>query len=155
VNWFYIKTYVSPTVKQEIDILISKYNIESQIQEINYISQVDVRWYLENSDFTIINKLSNKQNTYNFPSKLSEYLYFSKVLLVSPVGEMINFIHDGKNCFYFDNLQKYSLAELILNLGKMNKEEIEVIQTNAKKTVDSNFLISKYSTEFNNFIANI
>lgn len=155
VNWIYIKTFISPTVRQKMEILISRYNIKAQIREINYIAQTDVRWYLENSDFTIINKLSNKQNTYNFPSKLSEYLYFSKVLLVSPIGEMTNFIENGKNCFYFDNLQKDSLAELILNLKKMNSGEIEQIHENAKRTVEGSFLISKYSKEFNKFIENI
>ena len=56
--------------------------------------------YLKNAEVLVLSRPDNIQAAYGFPTKLGEYLMTGNPVVVTRVGELDNFLEDGKSCLF-------------------------------------------------------
>lgn len=137
---------------QSINEILVNYHLHSYVHFIGYQEDKDLFELYKNADFLIINKPKNLQNDYNFPTKLSEYLYFSKALLVSTNDAMDQFLIDSKNCLKFQSNNDEDLYNLIKNLIS-NSFQLNELNLNARNTVIEYFDYRMNATQINHFFS--
>lgn len=111
----------SPHAK-EIDEIISKYQLQDKVIFTGYLSNEDLRSYLSKASLVIINKYETQQNKYCFSTKLGEYLAAAKPLVITNVGEAMNWLKNGKSAYIVSphNIEALSscIVEIINNPEK-------------------------------------
>lgn len=102
--------------KIQIKQLINKYNLYEKIIFTGFLTDDELKKYLQKASFVIINKSLNLQNTYCFSTKLGEYLAAGKAPIITRVGEAINWINDKVDSLIIepDNTEILSDAILLL-----------------------------------------
>lgn len=86
----------SPHAK-EIREIISKYDADDYIKFTGYLSEDELKENLAIASLVVINKYKNQQNTYCFSTKLAEYMAASKAIIITQVGEVMNWLSDKEN----------------------------------------------------------
>lgn len=86
----------SPHAK-EIREIISKYDADDYIKFTGYLSEDELKENLAIASLVVINKYKNQQNTYCFSTKLAEYMAASKAIIITQVGEAMNWLSDKEN----------------------------------------------------------
>ncbi|HOI30232.1 MAG TPA: glycosyltransferase [Melioribacteraceae bacterium] len=81
---------------------INKYNITDHVVFIDYLSQQELLNLLNTSTFNIITQKKNKQNAYNFPTKLLQYILSGNLLVSSNHGILKAFLKDNYNCIIYE-----------------------------------------------------
>lgn len=64
----------------------------------------------------IINKYHNQQNTYCFSTKLGEYLAAAKPVVITNVGEVVNWLENGKSAYVIKPKDSNALANAIVQV---------------------------------------
>lgn len=103
----------SPHAK-EIDEIISKYDLGNRVKFTGYLSNDELKSYLSKASLVIINKYETQQNVYCFSTKLGEYLAASKPLIITNVGEAMNWLKDKKSAYIIPPKDKQALANAIV-----------------------------------------
>lgn len=98
----------------EIKRIISKYNIEKHIHFTGYLSDEELKDYLSKASLVIINKYRTQQNQYCFSTKLGEYLAASKPVIITNVGEAMNWLEDGVSAYIVEPENVNSLSNAIV-----------------------------------------
>lgn len=105
----------SPHVK-EIDNIIQKYQLQDKVFFTGYLSNDDLKLYLSKATLVIINKYETQQNHYCFSTKLGEYLASAKPLVITNVGEAMNWLENGKSAYIIPPHHIETLSEAIVNV---------------------------------------
>lgn len=123
---------------QELKNIIDKYGIEDRVRFVGYLDLPTLRKYQKNCWLTIINKYDTQQNHYCFSTKLSEYLSFSRPVIITTVGEANNYLKDGVNAFIVEPHCPELIAEKII-YAVNHPEETAAIGRNGHKLTESVF----------------
>jgi len=99
----------------EIHKLIEKYNAYDNVVFLGYVSSYDIKKYLSGASLVVINKYLTKQNQYCFSTKLGEYLAAAKPVIITRVGEAMNYLEDGKNAIVVPPEDNEALSEAIVS----------------------------------------
>ena len=102
--------------RDELKRLIAKYHLEDRLQFTGYLSHEDLKDYLSKSSMVIINKYHNQQNTYCFSTKLGEYLAAAKPVVITNVGEVVNWLENGKSAYVIKPKDSNALANAIVQV---------------------------------------
>ena len=86
----------------KIKELIKKYNIRDCIHFTGYLSDDELKDYLSKASLVIINKYRTQQNQYCFSTKLGEYLAAEKPVIITNVGEAMNWLKDGESAYIIE-----------------------------------------------------
>ncbi len=78
---------------------IKELGIENHVVFTGYLSEEKLKELQEKADILLLAKPPNRQNKYNFPTKVGEYLAAGKPILISEVGEIVRYFKDGENIF--------------------------------------------------------
>ena len=105
----------SPCAK-EIDALIAKYNLQDKVVFTGYLSDEQLKDYLQKASLVIINKYPNRRNTYCFSTKLGEYMAAGKAIIITEVGEAMNWLNPGKDALVIPPCDNEALAQAIIKL---------------------------------------
>lgn len=105
----------SPHAK-EIDGLMAKYNLQEKLVFTGFVSNETLKEYLQKASIVIINKAQNQQNTYCFSTKLGEYMAAGKAIIITKVGEAMNWLTDGQNALIIPPCENDILADAIVRL---------------------------------------
>jgi glycosyltransferase involved in cell wall biosynthesis len=82
----------------EIQRLLGAENLGSNFIVTGYLDRDELNNYLNNASLFLINKPNSVQNTFNFPTKISDYLNSGNPVIVAAEGlELNNFLIDGVN----------------------------------------------------------
>ena len=100
--------------REHIKSLIAKYHLEDKLFFTDYISNEQLKEYLSKALLVIINKYPTQQNEYCFSTKLGEYLAAAKPLIITNVGEAMNWLKDGKNAIVVESNDIEALANSII-----------------------------------------
>lgn len=103
----------SPHAK-ELKHIIEKYNLKDKVRFVGFLDVQTLRAYQKNCFLTIINKYDTQQNRYCFSTKLSEYLYFSRPVITTTVGEANYYLKDGVNAFIVEPHNSQLIADKII-----------------------------------------
>lgn len=96
--------------------LLVKYQIENRVKFLGYLDEKELRHYQRHCDLCIINKYKTLQNKYCFSTKLGEYLAFARPVIITNVGEAMNYLEDGKNAYIVEPNDTDSMANKILEI---------------------------------------
>lgn len=130
---------------------VFKENLEalSKVKFLGYLQEDLLKVYQANSTLFIINKPNNLQNNYCFPTKLGEYLSFSKPLIITNVGEVCNYFTDGYNAYVVEPDRPEQIADKIVHI--INSPSLSnQVGLQAKKLISSSF---DYRLQANNLEA--
>lgn len=98
---------------KEIQGIIDQYQIKNFVKFTGYLSEEDYSSYLKKATLVIINKYLSLQNKYCFSTKLGEYMAAGKCIIMTEVGEAMNWVQDEKDVFIVQPQNVDSLAEKI------------------------------------------
>lgn len=139
----------SPHAK-EIDEIISKYDLGDRVKFTGYLSNEDLKLYLSKASLVIINKYETQQNVYCFSTKLGEYLAASKPLIITNVGEAMNWLKNKESAYIIPPKNNNALVNAIVYAVSNRKESYE-IGLNGQKVCKNSFDFSawgKYMVDF-------
>lgn len=88
--------------KSQIEEMITKYHLEDKLHFIGYISNDKLKDYLSKASLVIINKYSTQQNKFCFSTKIAEYLAAAKPVIITNVGEAMNWLTNGENAYVIE-----------------------------------------------------
>ena len=89
--------------QQDKSIIMSKVaelQLEKDIVFTGRISPQDMPALLSDSCILALARPNNKQAQYGFPSKVGEYLFTGRPVVVTRVGELENFLKDNETCVF-------------------------------------------------------
>lgn len=99
---------------KEIKQLIEKYELHDKIQFIGYQTYEGLKKPLSEASLVILNKYPTQQNQYGFSTKLGEYLAAGKPIIITRVGEAMNWLTDKKNAYIIEPNNTELLAQTIV-----------------------------------------
>jgi glycosyltransferase involved in cell wall biosynthesis len=123
---------------QEIDFIIEKYHIENNVEFTGFISKDKLRSLLTGASICIINKYPNQQNRYCFSTKLGEYMAAGKPIIITHVGEAVNWLENYKDALIVEPQDIQALTNAIVKLF-CNKDLRNAIGNNARETCHQAF----------------
>ena len=138
----------------EIDRLIEKYQLKDKIIFTGYLNNDELKDYLSKASLVIINKYRTQQNKYCFSTKLGEYLSAGKPLIITKVGEAMNWFIDGENSYLVDPEDVVLLAEKIVRAFSENEERCKIGE-NGKELCKKSFDYHMYSSKLHSFLGSI
>ena len=122
----------------EIDALIQKYNLQDKVIFTGYLSDEDLKDHLRKASMVIINKAPNQQNTYCFSTKLGEYMAAGKAIIITCVGEAMNWLTDVKDALVIPPSENDTLVDAIVRLFS-DDELRKTLGENARETCRKSF----------------
>lgn len=153
IHIYITSNHIPPLLFEPMNQVIQSFNLNEYIHFIGYQNDADLFNLYSNATFLIINKPNNLQNKYNFPTKLSEYLYYSKVLIVSLNTAMAKYLINNRNCVVFKNNDSDDLLEKIKYVFS-NKLNQDYLKMEAVNTVENNFDYKVHQINFQNAFLN-
>lgn len=98
--------------ENEINAILNEYGIADKVIFTGYLDSDQLKDYLSKASFVVINKPTTQQNTYCFSTKLGEYMAASKPLIITRVGEAMNWLTHGHDAYIIepDNVEALSKA---------------------------------------------
>lgn len=102
----------------------------------------------------IINKPSNAQNDFNFPTKLTELLPRGIPVIVSSTGELKNFFVDNQNAFVVGADNAEQIADKILYI-QSHPEEVSIVTRNGKLLAEKEFYYLNHADKLLDFFTKL
>jgi glycosyltransferase involved in cell wall biosynthesis len=78
---------------------IIELNLENKVVFTGFLSEKELNELLSRADILLLAKPLNRQNKYNFPTKVGEYLSSGTPIVISDVGETVNYLQDMHSAF--------------------------------------------------------
>lgn len=138
----------------EINEIINTHNINDKIIFTGYLTNKELRTYLSKAAFVVINKLTTKQNIYCFSTKLGEYMAASKAVIVTNVGEAMNWLNHEKDAFIIEPNNVDLLANAMIRMF-CEEDFRKTIGVNACKTCKGSFSIEANAARLKSAIENV
>lgn len=86
-------------VEERLHKLVRNLRIESMVDFVGRIDHKLMPFYLSSSVLLALARPANKQAAGGIPSKVAEYLSTKRPVVLTNVGELYKFLHDGVNCY--------------------------------------------------------
>ncbi len=140
--------------KEQINEIINKYEIKDKVLFTGYLNNEDLKDYLSKASLVIINKYPNQQNAYCFSTKLGEYLAAGKPVIITKVGEAINWLKGGESAYIIDPNDTDLLAQTIIRAfnDPIKRKEIG---KNGQKLCKESFDYRNYGAIFSQFFSQL
>jgi glycosyltransferase involved in cell wall biosynthesis len=140
--------------REEIKRIINQYHLKDKVFFTGYISDEELKENLSKASLVIINKYLNQQNTYCFSTKLGEYLAAGKPVIITNVGEAMNWLKDGESAYIVEPNDTDSLAKAIVEAFN-NSEKRKMIGINGQKICKKCFDYRNYGAKLQHFFNSI
>jgi glycosyltransferase involved in cell wall biosynthesis len=140
--------------REEIKRIINQYHLKDKVFFTGYISDEELKENLSKASLVIINKYLNQQNTYCFSTKLGEYLAAGKPVIITNVGEAMNWLKDGESAYIIEPNDTDLLAKAIVDAFQ-NSEKRKAIGKNGQKVCKENFDFRNYGEKIRMFFQEI
>ncbi len=106
----------------KITQIITTYNLDSSIVFTGFLKEAELQKILLSAGILIIAKPENRQNLYNFPTKIGEYLVSGRPVISTKVGVVGKLLQNGNNIIFAeydvdDIVQKIEFLIVNPNLG--------------------------------------
>lgn len=143
----------SPHCK-EINELIEKYSLQNRLVFTGYLDESQLREYLKRASIVVINKKRTQQNRYCFSTKLGEYMAAGKLVIITNIGEAMNWLSCGKDALIVEPENVEVLAEAIVSAFE-NPDMSKIIGATARETCHKCFDYSVYAESLLNFFSRL
>jgi glycosyltransferase involved in cell wall biosynthesis len=143
-----------PSLIKWIDNFIDTNKLSNGITFLGYVSREKLDSLYANCSLSIVNKPKNKQNSHNFPTKLTELLPRRIPLIISKTGEINNYFENKKNAFLVEPNNVNQIAESIIYLVSNPKEAKDIAEEGMLLSIRS-FYYKNYITQLFDFFVNV
>lgn len=118
--------------------LVREYGLEGRVNMLGKVSPDKIPSILINAEALALARPDNIQAAYGFPTKVGEYLATGRPVVLTRVGELDDFLEDGKSCLF---AQPDSPEEFADKLFWVLEHPFEATQigANGKKVVEECF----------------
>lgn len=140
--------------QSEIESIIKKYDLENKIHFEGYVTDDKLKDMLSKATMVIINKKKTQQNLYCFPTKLGEYLAAGKLVVLTRIGESVNWVTNGENCVLVDSDDIKQLSNAIVDVF-LGRWDITKLGESAKELCKSSFDYHQYASVLNGVLNQI
>ena len=134
--------------------LIKEYNLQDRVEMLGRITHDLIPSILVNSEILVLARPDNIQAAYGFPTKVGEYLSTGRPVVLTRVGELEDYLEDGKSCLFSKPDSPEEFAEKVIWLLE-HPEEGREIGSNGKRVAENNFDCVKESKKVLEVINNI
>ncbi|MBK7172706.1 MAG: glycosyltransferase family 4 protein [Bacteroidales bacterium] len=124
--------------KKAILNLVSELKLESRFTLLGFLSREEILAYVNHANILVMIRANNLQSQASFPSKLTEFLASANPVITVDVGEITDFLSDGKDAFIVEPGNSTALAEKILYVIE-NYEQAKIVGLNGQKLTNSIF----------------
>jgi len=107
---------------------------------------------LQKNDFSIIIRPEERYAIAGFPTKMVEAFSNGLGVIATPVGDLREYVIDGKTGFLLNNDAKESLEALLKRICSMTSQELTQIKENSYNLSLEKFDYKKYSDSLKSFI---
>ena len=118
--------------------LVESLGIEEKVVMTGVVPAEKMPSLLKNATILALARPKNKQADYGFPTKLGEYLLTANPIVVTSVGDIPRFLHDGENAYMSSPGDVNSFAEKLL-YALDHPEESRMIGTRGRDTALMSF----------------
>ena len=143
-----------PRLLSKINSIIKDNNLQDYVEFKGLIPKEELDKLRDGCTLAIINKPSNAQNDYNFPTKLSELLPAEVPVIVSNTGEMSKFFIDGKNVYLVEPNNVTQIADKIVQIIQ-NPDEAKRIAKNGRALAEQEFNYLNHTDSLYSFFKNV
>lgn len=143
-----------PSLMKWVDNFIKQNQLEHSIEFRGIIPKEELDELYANCSLAIVNKPSNPQNDYNFPTKLTELLPRGIPVIVSSTGELKNYFIDNENACLVEGNNAEQIAEKIVLIIK-NPEVAKSIGENARITAEKYFYYENHADQLTEFFKKV
>jgi glycosyltransferase involved in cell wall biosynthesis len=133
---------------------MDKYGIKENVIFHNHLSKEQMDENLRRCTLVIINKPDNKRNSYNFATKLGEYMSYGIPIISSDVGDSKLYLQDGVNSLIVPSTDVDGLVEKIGYILD-NPDEAIRIGNNGRATAVRSFDYLLYSSSLRQFFRDL
>lgn len=120
------------------DAIIEKYGIKDRVHMPGAVPGNEMPQYLMNAQAVVLARPNNIQAAYGFPTKLGEYLMTGNPVVVTRVGELEDFLEDGKSAIFATPGDANDFADK-LKWVLQHPQEAKAIGANGKKVAEASF----------------
>ena len=140
-----------PQTLSKLKQIIAENDLEDDIFITGYLQTEELIKYQNNAAVLLFNKPNNRQNFYNFPTKLADYLLANAPLVVATDDyEMNKYLFHGINAIVTKPDDVDAMANAVLKL--LNDPELSrKIANNGRETVETSFDYRNYIDRYDRF----
>lgn len=144
-----------PVIKAKLRGIVKAYGIEDRVTFHRGLSRGELEQKFRTCALAIINKPDNVRNSYNFSTKLGEYMSWGIPILTTAVGESRRHLRDGQNCVLLSDAP--SSDEIARRIAELycDPERAERIGAGAKKTAEASFSYLNHRERLCDFFADV
>lgn len=118
-----------------------------------YLPDEQYHRLLQSAGILILTKPDNRQNEFNFPTKIGEYLMTGRPVLATRVGVVGELLTDGTNVFFAD-FDTHAIAEKMQFIVE-HPELAEKVGSNGRAFAESNFDYLKHTKRLTDFLGKL
>lgn len=131
--------------------LVKRLGIEERVRFTGGIPSTDIPQILKDAEILALDRPSNLQAKYGFPTKLGEYLLTENVVVVTSVGDIPLFLKDGKSALIAKPSDSIDFANKLIWALK-NKHEAKIIGMEGCRVAKYCFNSEKESEKMINYM---
>lgn len=132
------KTLLYKCVSSEKELL-DKLIMSGNVKIYEWMEYDELLKLYDSMDFALIARPDNIVTQANFPSKVPELLNKGIPPIMTPVGDISDYLKDGENVIFFEKCDAYHCLEAIRKCMSMSKERISSMHFNAKVCAKEKF----------------
>jgi len=140
--------------KDDIIKTVQDFGLQDNVDFVGYCSAETVREYLAGSAFAVVNKHDNIQNSFGFSTKLTNYLAAGKAIIMTDVGEAMNWFENGITAWIVPHDDIDALSEAIVHAFN-NPESCKTIGEKGRKLCQECFDWHSVSNTLGKFLIEI
>ncbi|GAO31650.1 glycosyltransferase [Geofilum rubicundum JCM 15548] len=114
LKFYLTERKMHPSLSLNLEQLMNGHKLATSICFTGYLPHEELNSLRRQSSLAIVNKPSNWQNDYNFPTKWGEYLADGIPTVVASTGEMSRYVKDMETAFVVPENDAAAMAERIV-----------------------------------------
>ena len=141
--------------KKNAIIKVKQMGLESKISFLGFFPLETMPYFFNQADALLISLKKSDIFAKTVPAKTQSYMALGKPILTNADGEVSNIINESKSGLIANSGNHALLAQNILKLSQLSKEELKMMANNGKQYYENNFNREKILTNFEKSIDSI
>lgn len=121
-------------------------NLQKTVKLVGRVSDLELAWYFNQADGFILTRRQAPTEVCSFPTRLVEYLKIARPVFVSAVGDIAEYLEDGKDAIFLSTQDASQVAQAIAVIV-MDPDKGSAIGAEGKRTGATAFNRQKYGAQ--------
>lgn len=129
---YIIGPITSQSQKEEYEEYLKLSNAHDSVVFTGSVSPNDIPKYFVDAEMLVLARPDNIQAKYGFPTKLGEYLLSARPVVLTDVGNISDFLEDGKDAYIAQPGDIISISSKMIKVSR-EKETSDLVALNGKR----------------------